>query len=120
MTGFAPDRDETKASLERLDRRRIMDQLREDIRTWQGLHCIMPSCINEWTDAAHIHGSGMGGRISTYTIENVVGMCRSCHDTFDGRDLQGRQAMLRDLLDRYARFQRAVAAKDRLSKRAGF
>ena len=114
MTGFAPDWDETKASLGRLDRQRIMDQLKEDLRAWQGLQCAMPSCVNEWTDAAHIQGSGSGGRISTYTIENMVGLCRSCHDTFDGRDLAGRQHMLRELMFVHVSAMREAKAKDRM------
>lgn len=92
-----------------------MDRIKEDLRAWQGYQCGMPSCINEWTDAAHIQGSGMGGRISTYSIENMVGLCRGCHDTFDGRDLQGRQAMLRDLLGEHVRSMRVRAATDRLT-----
>ena len=58
----------------------------------------MPTCVNDWTDVAHIQGSGMGGQPSTYMIENLVGLCRSCHDTFDGRELAGRQHMLRELM----------------------
>ncbi len=94
-----------------------MDRLREDLNHWQGMLCAMPNCENAWVDVAHIHGSGMGGRISTYSIENVVGLCRPCHDTFDGRDLQGRQLMLRDLLSEWVRSSRAKVEKQRL---AGF
>ncbi len=101
------------------DRRETMDRIKEDLRTWQGYQCGMPWCINEWTDAAHIDGSGMGGRISTYSIENMVGLCRTCHDTFDGRDLQGRQRMLRDLLAEYVKTERDTKAKRRVSL-AGF
>ena len=74
----------------------------------------MPSCVNEWTDPAHIHGSGMGGRISTYSIENMVGLCRGCHDTFDGRDLAGRQHMLRELMGEYVKTMREARAKRRI------
>jgi hypothetical protein len=47
---------------------------------------------------AHIDGSGSGGRLSTYTIDNLVGLCRVHHDQFDGRSLQGRQQLLRELM----------------------
>ncbi len=102
MTGFAPER------------REIMDRIKEDLWTWQGLQCGMPWCTNEWTDAAHIDGSGMGGRISTYEIENMVGLCRSCHDTFDGRDLAGRQHMLRQLLAAHVTCNRLRVAKRKM------
>lgn len=29
----------------------------------------------------------------------VVGLCRSCHDIFDGRTMSGRQRMLRELME---------------------
>lgn len=91
-------------------RREIMVRIKEDLRDLQGYQCAMPWCVNEWTDAAHIDGSGMGGRVSTYTSGNMVGLCRSCHDTFDGRDLQGRQYMLRRLLAAHVETERNAKA----------
>jgi hypothetical protein len=44
----------------------------------------------------------MGGRPSTYTAENLVGLCKLHHDVFDGRVLQGRQDLLRVLMKHLA------------------
>ena len=63
----------------------------------QGPQCAMPGCTERWKDAAHIEGSGMGGRASTYVIENMVGLCRADHMIFDGHVMQGRQRMMRRL-----------------------
>ena len=30
---------------------------------------------------------------------NLVGLCRHCHDMFDGRDMQGRQRLMRLLME---------------------
>ncbi len=71
----------------------------EEITQLQGTHCIVPTCISAWVDKAHIlEPSGLGGRPSTWVIGNLAGMCRPCHQIFDGHVLQGRQRMLRDLL----------------------
>ena len=64
----------------------------------QGVKCLMPDCDEDWSDKAHVDGSGMGGRPSTFTIDNMVGLCRPDHRIFDGQDLQGRQYMLRTLM----------------------
>ncbi len=98
------------------DRREAMDRIRRDLEAWQGHQCAMPWCTNPWSDPAHIDASGMGGRPSTYSIENMVGLCRSCHDTFDGRDLQGRQAMLRSLLAAHVKTSRDAVAKQRMKE----
>lgn len=95
------------------DRRELMDRTREDLDSWQGSRCAMPGCTDSWTDPAHIEGSGSGGRRSTYSIENMVGLCRYHHDVFDGRDLAGRQRMLRDLMREYVKHQRAETARRR-------
>ncbi len=60
-------------------------ELREQLHGLQGLACGMPGCGNPWTDTAHIQGAGMGGVPSRNVAANVVGLCRSCHDIFDGR-----------------------------------
>ncbi len=65
----------------------------------QGPHCLIPDCGEPWTEKAHIWPSGMGGQPSTYRAENLVGMCRHHHDVFDGRDMAGRQRMLRQLME---------------------
>ena len=104
-----------------MNRRATMDRIREDLTAWQGVLCAMPRCRNDWTDPAHIDASGMGGRPSTYSIENMVGLCRSCHDTFDGRTLQGRQAMLRQLLAAHVTATRLGVTKQRKAANlAGF
>jgi len=73
-------------------------QLTDAVLAAQGPGCIVPHCTSLWTQKAHIEGSGHGGRPSTYNPENLVGMCRPHHDIFDGRDMAGRQRMLRDLM----------------------
>ena len=80
--------------------------MQERITALQGTRCAIPTCRQPWVDLAHIAASGMGGRKSTYTEDNLVGMCRPCHDIYDGRDLKGRQAMLRDLLLYVVRMER--------------
>ena len=72
----------------------------------QGSQCAMPGCTERWKDPAHIEGSGMGGRPSTYVIENMVGLCRADHDIFDGRVMQGRGHMLRVLMSEVVKQQR--------------
>ena len=99
-------------------RREVMHQLRQDLEGWQGYQCAMPWCTNPWSDPAHIDGSGMGGRPSTYNIENMAGLCRSCHDTFDGRDLAGRQYMLRQLLAAHVKVSRDAVTRRRLREAA--
>lgn len=74
-------------------------EVRRQITEAQGTVCAVPSCQQPWTDAAHIRASGMGGRLSTYTVENLVGLCRHHHDQFDGRRMQGRQDLLRELME---------------------
>jgi len=69
------------------------------IHARQGAQCLIPGCPNRWTEKAHIWPSGMGGQPSTYRAENLVGLCRQCHDIFDGRNLAGRQHMLRLLME---------------------
>ncbi len=85
----------TKASRTRA---KTMAEIWLHIMVTQGSVCVIPGCDEPWTDPAHIDASGMGGRPSTNVEGNIVGMCRSCHDVFDGRVLQGRQHMLRVLL----------------------
>ena len=63
----------------------------------QGPHCLM--CGEPWTEKAHIWPSGMGGQPSTYRPDNRVGLCHGCHDIFDGRNLAGRQRMMRQLME---------------------
>jgi hypothetical protein len=41
----------------------------------------------------------MGGQPSTYRASNLVGLCHHHHDVFDGRDMYGRQRMLRQLME---------------------
>jgi hypothetical protein len=73
-------------------------ELTEEIIRRQGTDCIVPDCSEPWTDKAHIEASGMGGRPSLRTPENNVGLCRPHHDRFDGRELTGRQHLLRQLM----------------------
>jgi 5-methylcytosine-specific restriction endonuclease McrA len=65
----------------------------------QGLTCLIPGCDQPWTERAHIWPSGLGGQPSTYRPDNLVGLCKGCHDIFDGRDMHGRQRMLRLLME---------------------
>ena len=74
-----------------------MSALSDDIRARQGSSCLC--CEHQWVDRAHIWPSGMGGRPSMLKAGNLVGLCRRCHDIFDGRDLQGRQRMMRRLME---------------------
>ena len=76
--------------------------LADQILTRQGPVCLIPGCGDPWTEKAHIVPSGMGGRPSTYTPENLVGLCKLHHDIFDGRILQGRQDLLRTLMKSHA------------------
>ena len=81
-----------------VEMRARMRQLREQLQEVQGYQCAIPSCTEKWVHVAHIEGSGNGGRLSTYVIGNVCGLCRYHHDVFDGRQLQDRQKLLRELL----------------------
>jgi 5-methylcytosine-specific restriction endonuclease McrA len=71
----------------------------EAILARQGPLCLISDCGKPWTEKAHIWPSGMGGQPSTYRPDNLVGLCRYCHDVFDGRDMHGRQRMLRQLME---------------------
>jgi 5-methylcytosine-specific restriction endonuclease McrA len=73
-------------------------KMREKIRASQGADCLIPSCTDSWLDVAHIDGSGSGGRVSTYKLDNLIGLCRHHHDIFDGHQLQGRQHLMRELM----------------------
>lgn len=68
----------------------------------QGTECLVPGCSDPWTDRSHVEPSGMGGRPSLRNPENLVGLCRHHHDVFDGRELHGRQHMLRILMKHLA------------------
>ncbi len=81
-----------------------MEALNRKILERQGPLCILPDCDEPWTEKAEIDASGIGGRPSTCTAENLVGRCRTCHAIFDGRILQGRQRMLRTLMRSLAEF----------------
>ena len=70
-----------------------------DILTRQGPTCLIPGCGEAWSEKAHIWPSGMGGRPSMLAPGNRVGLCHGCHDIFDGRDMAGRQRMLRLLME---------------------
>lgn len=75
------------------------EAMKAEITRLQGTRCIVPTCIAEWKQMAHIkEPSGMGGRPSTWVIGNLAGMCVMCHQIFDGHVMQGRQLMLRDLM----------------------
>ena len=76
--------------------------LADQILQRQGPGCLIPGCGDPWAEKAHIEPSGMGGRPSTYTSENLVGLCKLHHDVFDGRVLQGRQDLLRVLMKHLA------------------
>lgn len=39
-------------------------------------------CLGKATDVHHIDARGMGGRKSKDVIENLMGLCRRCHDDF--------------------------------------
>lgn len=69
----------------------------DSILARQGPSCLC--CSEPWTEKAHIWPSGMGGQPSTYRADNLVGLCHHCHDIFDGRDMHGRQRMLRQLME---------------------
>ncbi len=86
-------------------------EAREQLHGLQGVACGMPGCTNAWTDTAHIQGAGMGGSPSRNAMANYVGLCRSCHDTFDGRELAGRQYMLRRLMGEVVAADRAAYAR---------
>jgi hypothetical protein len=65
----------------------------------QGPMCLIPDCGEPWTERAHIWPSGMGGQSSMLRADNLVGLCHQHHDIFDGRELHGRQHMLRQLME---------------------
>lgn len=65
----------------------------------QGPWCLIPGCHEPWTERAHIWPSGLGGRPSTYRADNLVGLCHWHHDIFDGRQLEGRQRLMRLLME---------------------
>lgn len=73
-------------------------EMRDSIMARQGAECLVPDCPDPWVDGAHIEPSGAGGRPSTYTPKNIIGLCRFHHDVFDGRELHGRQRLLRVLM----------------------
>ena len=73
-------------------------ELIEAIIHRQGVECLIPGCHEPWVDRAHIEPSGMGGRPSLRNPLNLIGLCRSHHDIFDGRTIQGRQHLLRTLM----------------------
>lgn len=60
----------------------VRHAMRFRIDELQGNRCVMPWCDNHWIDLSHIEDSGMGGRPSTFTEENLTGMCRSCHHDY--------------------------------------
>lgn len=93
-------------------RAELMAEAKEQLVQLQGLLCGVPGCGMPWTDVAHIWGSGSGGRLSTYTVDNLVGLCRPCHDAYDGRVLQARQLLLRRLMA-------AVVREGRKARRKG-
>lgn len=82
-------------------------ELREEIRKADGTRCVIPSCNHQWVDSAHIRASGIGGQRSSYRLNNLTGMCRLHHDIYDGRQIQGRQDLLAELLDWVVQRQRA-------------
>jgi hypothetical protein len=67
----------------------------EEVRQRQGNLCAVPACGAAWTDVAHVWPSGMGGRPSSYQIDNLVGLCHPCHTAFDGN----RAWMMRTLME---------------------
>lgn len=70
-----------------------------EVTSRQGTRCVVPTCVSPWVDKAHIkEPSGMGGRPSTWVIDNLAGLCRFHHEVYDGHVLQGRQRLLRDLM----------------------
>lgn len=71
------------------------EHLRATLLERQGRQCL--TCPEPWADLAHVEPSGMGGR-NNRTPDNLVGLCRTCHQIFDGHQLQGRQRMMRDLM----------------------
>ena len=87
--------------------------LDEQVLARQGPDCIIPGCTEPWTDKAHIQPSGMGGRPSLNRADNLVGLCRHHHDVFDGRELAGRQNLLRQLMKSLA--ERVAADRKALS-----
>ena len=87
----------------------LSDSLNDQMLTLQGPACLLPDCTDPWVDKAHIEPSGMGGQPSLSNPENLVGLCRYHHDVFDGRELHGRQRMLRTLM----RFAAAVIRERR-------
>jgi hypothetical protein len=80
------------------ERRTRAAQLDLELISQQGATCLMPGCSEPWAQKAHIVPSGMGGRPSTFEADNLVGLCVYHHDVFDGRQLEGRQLMLRTLM----------------------
>ena len=80
----------------------------EQLHARQGPLCLIPDCGEPWTEKAHIWPSGMGGLPSTYRASNLVGLCHQHHDIFDGRDMHGRQRLLRQLME-ILRDQQAAA-----------
>jgi len=70
----------------------------DEVLELQGPNCIVPACGVLWTDVAHIWPSGMGGRQSTYRVDNLVGLCHACHTAYDGN----RAWMMRTLMEAQA------------------
>ena len=69
-----------------------------EVTALQGETCLLPSCSSGWDHKAHIEGSGMGGRASTFVVGNIAGLCEYHHDVFDNRQPQGRQELMRELM----------------------
>ena len=69
-----------------------------EVTALQGETCLLPSCSSAWDHKAHIEGSGLGGRASTFVIENIAGLCEYHHDVYDGRIMQGRGQLLQEFL----------------------
>lgn len=73
-------------------------ELRAELLALQGVRCLVPSCTRAWQQMAHIEPSGMGGRPSLRRASNLAGLCGWHHDIFDGRRLEGRQELMRELM----------------------
>lgn len=55
-----------------------LDYFGYDISDW--IQCEIPECGKQSTEIHHLTVKGMGGRKNSDVIENLIAVCRECHN----------------------------------------
>lgn len=61
-----------------------MTALRAQVWDLSGGMCEWPYCLEAAAELAHLHSTGMGGRPSAHTLDNVAAMCWAHARVSDG------------------------------------